>query len=253
LERLHDNLRGIHQDIKGANIFVSRAQQRLVLGDFGVASEQGAGGLGPVRGRTRGFQSPEQVGEQPFISAASDVFSLCVTVINFMLQHDPAVAAQWIAYWGNQPRPAQLFATEADHLDVVAYETWRSYLSRSAPEPQTEMTVLSELYGVNGAARDAYIYKYHCIGSVFRRLDPVLWRQLLRGLQVNAHSRLRAAQFCRGPEFAQVPWLSEAEKQRMQRVWAAMPDHSDAIAKALRRVRSRAKPLLLNAQAPARP
>ena len=247
LTRLHDEMRGIHQDIKGGNILVARAQRRLVLGDYGVACEQGAGGYGPVQGRTRGSQAPEQAAEQPFVSAACDVFSLCVTAINLMLQHDPAVAGQWTSYWREQPRPSHLFVTEAGHPDVIAYDTWHSYMRRTAVEPQTEMTALANLYGIRDAERDAYIYKYHCISSVFRRLDPILWRQLLRGLQITAQNRVRAAQFCDGSDGAQPAWLTEEEKKQMQRVWTTIPEHSDAIAGALRRVRERAMPLLRRA------
>ena len=119
-------MHGLHQDIKGNNIFVSQAQKRFVLGDFGLSSKLSDTGDAAFSGMTFGYASPEQAAESQRITPASDIFSRCVTAINDILQADPEVGHAWAQAYPDRPMPYSLFPT-MDSQIAPAFASWARF------------------------------------------------------------------------------------------------------------------------------
>ncbi len=80
----------VHGDINPSNIFISLAESRPKLADFGVASSQALGG-GLPEGMAAGklhYLSPEQVQGKP-LTPQSDLFAVGVLMFELLLGHRP--------------------------------------------------------------------------------------------------------------------------------------------------------------------
>lgn len=80
----------VHRDIKPANILVD--DQRLVIVDFGLVSEQHAGGVGQTLDQhvsgTLGYMAPEQMKGEP-ATTASDCYAIGATLYHLLVGHPP--------------------------------------------------------------------------------------------------------------------------------------------------------------------
>ncbi|MDX2270539.1 MAG: protein kinase [Cyanobacteriota bacterium] len=83
----------VHRDIKPANLIRRKADQRLVLIDFGAVKELGPPGkeqaVEVTAIRSLGFSPPEQINGQP-VGPPSDLYALAATCINLLTMESPA-------------------------------------------------------------------------------------------------------------------------------------------------------------------
>ena len=116
----------IHRDVKPANIFMS-TDDRIVLGDFGVALDMQHGSSGEVFG-TPHYISPEQVRRSSDATAKSDLYSLGIVLYEMLTGVVPfddisptSVALQHITQ--KPPRPRSInpqLSTETEEVLLKA-------------------------------------------------------------------------------------------------------------------------------------
>jgi serine/threonine protein kinase len=226
---LHDEMHGLHQDIKSSNIFVSQKQQRFVLGDLGLSSRLSARGDAAFRGLTYGYASPEQAAESEHITPASDVFSLCVTAINIMLQLDPTVRHTWARYHVNIPRATNLFPPRDRELGA-AFAAWGQFSDRDdALQQITEDFELT--YQGNIRRYDQRHYEhFNRIDQVMNALDAPLWDGLRSGLKMNPKLRPTAKSLQKRIT------MSQADTVACEAVWPKIAPYSSKIDEEIKRL-----------------
>jgi serine/threonine protein kinase len=222
LETLHDKLGGVHKDIKSLNIFVSQRQKRLVLGDFGFASSLSPHGDAPNTGLTRDHASPEQAREERRITPASDVFSLCVTIINQMLIFDPAVRDAWARLYPKDVRPHRLFP----HLNKEQAPAFAAWAQVTEPNDSLQQSTLdSDQASMDETMRlqQKYRESFDRIAKVITELDPRLWRTLCAGLKLNPDARLSAR------ELRQRIVVSDNDELAINAIWDSIAPYNEKI------------------------
>ncbi|MCP4140532.1 MAG: serine/threonine protein kinase [Chloroflexi bacterium] len=130
----------IHRDIKPANIFMSK-DDRIVLGDFGLALDMQQGSSGEVFG-TPHYISPEQVRRSSDATAKSDLYSLGIVLYEMLTGVVPfddisptSVALQHITQKPPKPRsinPQLSIETENVLLKALSKDPKDRYSSGKA-------------------------------------------------------------------------------------------------------------------------
>jgi serine/threonine protein kinase len=220
---------GIHQDIKDSNIFVSKIQRRFVLGDLGLSSQLSMDGNAPFMGLTFGYASPEQVAKSRYITPASDVFSLCVTAINIMLQTDFSVNSVWMNHYPTIAKPRSLFPYR-DGYSAEAFTAWKQFCGDDdVSEPLTQHEALPDQQ--RSFVMASYVQHYARIATVISALDEPLWAALFCGLNMNPSSRPQAKDLQAKMTLSQRDWA------RFDAVWDSMPAFSPQVADEIERLR----------------
>jgi len=237
---LHDDMHGLHQDIKSSNIFVSQQQRRFVLGDFGLSSKLSIRGYAPYSGMTHGYASPEQAAENQHLTPASDVFSLCVTAINGILQADPAFCEAWKKVHGARPMPPRLFPHRALEM-FPAFAAWSQFSDADDTLRQIhEEFELTQQGSIKGSEPDlAVSFREHFerIADVMLQLDAPLWGDLCRGLRMDPRTRPSAK------ELQESITISKGDRLACDAVWDKMAPYSPKIDEEVKRLKALLKKL----------
>jgi len=106
----------LHRDIKPSNIIRNHTNQKLILLDFGLATEQQNKEFGHTIGvGTLGYQAPEQLLGQPTL--ATDVYSVGVLALQLLTRREPKDLL-----WGHHLK----WESSAQFL----HEDWKQWLSK---------------------------------------------------------------------------------------------------------------------------
>jgi serine/threonine protein kinase len=224
---LHDEMKGVHQDIKSTNIFVSQKQKRFLLGDMGLSSKLSIKGDAPFSGMTFGLASPEQAAENQTITPASDIFSLCVTAVNGILQGDPTIKKMWEKAGFDHPLPTGLFP----HQDMpTAFAAWGRFSDHGDSILHT--MELLEITSPNHiqASNQKYLKHFSEIAWIMDQADASLWETLRSGLRLNPKKRPTAK------KLQECITLSNADQLACEKVWDKMKPYNDKIDKEIKRL-----------------
>lgn len=219
LDYLHNEMHGLHFDIKGTNIFVSKTQKLLVLGDFGISAVQSDCGDASFTGRTVGFCSPEQLDNSNRLTQASDIFSLAATICNGLIYYDPAFRRLWRSMFPDVTRPKILFPAD-DKKAPLYFSAWTNINSGlpQQPSPFADITFDEEAAEIAGYER-----QFRRIDSVMQALDAPLWTELRAALRT-AQSTRPSAMALRG-----TITLNEQDKATCERVWDTVEPFNKSI------------------------
>jgi len=228
---LHDEMNGIHQDIKSLNIFVSQRQKRFILGDLGLSARLSIRGDAPRSGLTLGYASPEQMAENQRLTPASDVFSACVTVANGVLQADPKVDQTWYELYPDVPKPHALFPS-SDEKTAAAFAAWAKFSDGDDTlqriQDNFELTQLAHTH----VSKRSYHDHYARVAAVMTELDTPLWNALRCGLKADPKARLRAKELQKKIIISQRDW------QKCEAVWDQMAPYSPKIDQEIKRLKT---------------
>ncbi|MBI1312716.1 protein kinase [bacterium] len=139
LDHAHEN-GVIHRDLKPANLFVGRdretGEEKLVLGDFGIAFDTSADGL-TATGMTVGtfqYMAPEQITGKKSITARTDLYALGCVLFQMLTGRTPYEGTSqgeiMLQHLQEQPPPLRQLAPECP----VWLETVVSRLLAKEPE-----------------------------------------------------------------------------------------------------------------------
>lgn len=226
LDYLHNEMHGLHLDIKGSNIFVSKAQKLFVLGDFGISAVQSDRGDSRQTGHTMGYSSPEQLEHWSRPTAASDIFSLMTTLCNGLLCFDPAVDRMWRRMHPGVIKPSSLFPHE-DETIALAFIAWSDFNS-SQPSQAASFAEFTAQAEVPEIATFGQMYRQ--IDKVMRALDEPFWADMRAGLRMDPKKR-PSARALRGSVT-----LNKADRAQCERIWDAIQPYNSAITAELTRL-----------------
>jgi serine/threonine protein kinase len=217
LASLHDEMHIIHQDIKSSSIFLSQPQRRFILGDRMIASKMTIANKGLCCGLTFMYASPEQIAERQWLTPASDVFSLCVTMVNNMLQSDPAVSHNWAEVHPSHPKPSMLFPP---HEVEPAHAAWKLFCGdKKALQGVQEDYDFTYLGGKQHASIRSCLEHFDRVAEVFSALDTPLWEALCSGLKVEPTERPTAKALQQ-----RLP-LSASDRDTCAATWLTVPPY----------------------------
>ena len=231
---LHDEMHGLHQDIKSSNIFVSQRQKRFILGDLGLSSKLSVKGDAPFTGLTFGYAAPEQAAESQRITPAADVFSLCVTAVNGILQVDPAAKEAWADLHQNEPRPQNLFPRKEMG---AAFAVWGRFSDHDDALPQTANIFELTQQASFQADDQEYWEHFNNIAQLMTVLDAPLWEALCSGMRMDPKARPAAKALQ-----ARIT-MSEGDIRACEAVWAKIDPYSPEIDKEIKRLTALLKQL----------
>ncbi|KAI8918061.1 kinase-like domain-containing protein [Entophlyctis helioformis] len=124
---LYDNHKIVHRDIKPSNILIN-SNGEVKIADFGVSKEISNGTQAATFTGTQGYLAPERVRDGTACTAASDVWSLGLTVMEVAL--------------GSFPIPPEAMATIFDLLQYIEEEPAPSLPADKFSEEFCEFTSL---------------------------------------------------------------------------------------------------------------
>jgi hypothetical protein len=211
---LHDELHVAHGNISSNNVFVSQRQRRFVLGD-------------PVD-----FAAPEDGARSPHSGFASDIFHLCLTVIDSMLLADPKVNRAWEESHPDINKPKILFPRRSEQNHYLAHETWHQFFTHcDRPWPRTAAAGLDSHDSWYDRERRELLQRYQNIDAIMTNLDAELWNALCAGLRKDFEDRPTAK------VLRQSLTISEHDRLRCAEAWHRIPPYSPAIADEIRRLK----------------